>query len=81
MLAEMSSRHVAEWMAYYRLEPWGEERADRRSAIIATTIANIHRGKNRAPYKIEQFMPKFDRPRQHWKDIKERFARAFGIGS
>jgi hypothetical protein len=66
-------------MAYYQLEPWGEDQADRRAAVIASTMANIHRGKNKRPYRIEDFMPKFDRPKQTWKDIKDRFTRAFGI--
>jgi hypothetical protein len=31
-----------------------------RSGIIASTIANVNRGKGKSPYKPEDFMPKFD---------------------
>lgn len=60
LLCRITARELVEWMAYYELEPWGEERADLRAAIVASTIANIFRGK-RAAYKVEDFMPEFGR--------------------
>lgn len=60
MLSEISSRAFAEWMAYSRLEPWGEERDDLRMGIIASTIANANRGKGQKPFKPQQFMPDFE---------------------
>jgi len=60
MLSEISSTQFAEWMAYSRLEPWGEERDDLRMGIIASTIANANRGKNSKPFKPQDFMPKFE---------------------
>jgi hypothetical protein len=36
----IDAREFAEWMAYYRLEPWGEERADMRMAVEASSIVN-----------------------------------------
>lgn len=66
-------------MAYYRLEPWGGHEDDRRMATICSTMANIHRGKNKRAYKIDDFMPKFDRVKMHWKDMKQKFMTAFGI--
>lgn len=49
-------------MAYYNLEPFGEERGDLRSGIVASTIANANRDtrKQRKPFKPEDFMPKFE---------------------
>lgn len=64
MLAGMSSRELAEWMAYYELEPFGEWRADVRSAIVAMTVAAANRGKRGRAPKLEDFMPKFDGERQ-----------------
>lgn len=43
-----------EWMAYDRLFPFGEERQDWRMAMMAQTMANVHRGKRR-PYKLSRF--------------------------
>lgn len=60
MLAEITSVQFAEWMAYSKLEPWGEERADLRAGIVASTIANSNRGKGQKPYKPQQFMPSFE---------------------
>jgi hypothetical protein len=34
------SREFSEWLADAIVEPWGEERADLRMAIIATVFAN-----------------------------------------
>ncbi len=60
MLAEMTSAQFAEWMAYAQLEPWGEERADLRAGIIASTQANVMRGKKGKPFKPQDFMPTFE---------------------
>lgn len=60
MLSEISSRDFAEWLAYSRLEPWGEERDDLRMGIIAATIANANRGKNQKAYKPADFIPDFE---------------------
>ena len=56
----IDAREYALWRAYYEIEPFGEERADLRAAIIAMTIANVFRGRGRS-YKAEDFMPDFDR--------------------
>ena len=60
MLSEITSKQFAEWMAYSKLEPWGEERDDLRMGIMASTIANVNRGKNQKPFKPTDFMPQFE---------------------
>ena len=60
MLAEISSALFAEWLAYSRIEPWGEERADLRAGIVASTIANVNRGKKGKEFSPADFMPKFE---------------------
>ena len=47
MLREVPSIELAEWMAYYTLEPWGEDRADLRSAIVASLIHNTNAKRSR----------------------------------
>ena len=54
---DLTSGELTDWLAYYSIEPWGEERADLRSAIIAAIMSNRWRGKNERPRKIEEFMP------------------------
>lgn len=56
----MSSREFGEWMAYSAIEPFGEPRADLRAALVAKVIADVNRGKNTPPYKLEDFMLRFD---------------------
>ena len=59
---ELSSHELSEWMAYYRLEPFGEERADLRAGIIASTVVNCTPRKSPRQYRPADFMPQFDRP-------------------
>jgi hypothetical protein len=82
MLSEMGANHFWEWVAFAKLEPFTEERADLRTGIIASTIANIHRGKRRKAYKPKDFMPQFTLKReQSWEEqlkIVEMLNFAFG---
>jgi hypothetical protein len=59
----ISSNEFTDWMAYAELEPFGEERADLRAGIIASTIANVNRGRHSRSYGARDFMPVFDGPR------------------
>jgi hypothetical protein len=54
-------------MAYYSLEPFGEERGDLRAGIIASTIANRHRNpkEEKRAYAPADFAPKF------WEDTPQ----------
>lgn len=67
-------------MVYYDLDPFGNERGDLQSAVIATVIANAWRGKGRA-YKVKDFMPEFDKEQKKqthddmWNVVK-MFAKA-----
>lgn len=71
-------REFARWVEYFKLEPWGEERADLRAGIIAATIANVNRGGGKAATP-QDFMPDFD-PRPKVQSLEEQeavMARAF----
>jgi hypothetical protein len=61
MLREMDARELAEWEAYEKLEPFGEERADLRMAIMTANILNALRGKKGKKAKIKDFMPDFEK--------------------
>lgn len=69
LLKNISARELTEWMAYYQVEPFGEARDDLRMGMICSTIANVNRGKNGRVYKPEDFIPRFDRPKQQtWQE-------------
>lgn len=58
-------------MAYFRLDPFGELRADMRNAILSALIANANRDRKRRrrPFKPAEFMPQFDKEPQSGADM------------
>lgn len=72
LLARVNSRELAEWRAYELIEPFGEQRADLRAAIVASVMANAFRGKDQRAYEPKDFMPKFDEPQQpmDWRKMR-----------
>lgn len=48
---------MADWLAYAEIEPFGDFRADVRAGIVASTIANVHRGKGQRAFGAADFMP------------------------
>lgn len=54
-----------------------ERRMDARFALLASVLANCHRGKNKRPFTTEDFMPK-ERPRtqEQLESRINRFARS-----
>ena len=64
LLHSISSTELAEWIAYYSVCPFGEERADFRQAITSMLLANQWRGKGAKPAKLEQFLPFQNKPQR-----------------
>jgi len=62
-LAELQDSITTEefllWLQAYRMEPWGEYRADLRSGSEQATNANIH--SKRGGFAPSQFMPNWER--------------------
>lgn len=62
--AALSYAEFQEWCLYYQIEPWGDERADLRAGIVASTVAN-YAGRQRAdgadPARPVDYMPYVDR--------------------
>lgn len=54
---EIDADEFAEWMAYYDIDPFGEERADLRSAINTATMVNLWSTKGARSVKPIEFMP------------------------
>lgn len=72
LLARMDSEEITEWMAYYRLEPFGEYRADIRNAMLCQLIAQVNSTGKR--FKLAQFMPVFFRKPQTDEEAKAKLA-------
>lgn len=64
LLRELTSWQITEWLAYYQIEPWGEERGDLRAGIVASVTANANRDPKhrKRPYTPQDFMPTWDPP-------------------
>jgi hypothetical protein len=89
-MGHMSALEFAEWMAYYSLEPFGERRADYRSAQIVQMIANVNRGADTGPYPLSDFLPDEiaaeadepeDEPEENWQaqiQVAEMITAAYG---
>lgn len=74
LLASIDSQELTHWLAYYRLEPWGEWRSDARAATICSVIANALRTRGPA-VGPEKFMLKFEGDkRQTPEEMAERLA-------
>ena len=56
LMARLSHRAWLDWCAYFEAEPWGEERADVRSAIVAATTYNMSRARGQAARPVRDFM-------------------------
>lgn len=56
----MSSRQMAEWRAFWQVEPFGVFRDDWRFACLLAMMANMFRGKETAPIQPQEFMTMLD---------------------
>jgi len=83
MLAEMSSRQLSEWMAFAAVEPFGddERQAEYRSALVASTIANVNRDPKRKPIETDKFMrePYLDKEEMDPQALAEKAFAMFGM--
>jgi hypothetical protein len=59
-------------MAYAEVEPFGEDRADLRSGIVAATVYNLNRGRGMPSMKPVDFIPRFERRRQTAEEMAQR---------
>ena len=75
----MRPHEFGEWIAYAHISPWGEQRADLRSAVVASVIANVNRDTRRRPqpFKPADFMPFNEGPGEDADALAARIWGAF----
>lgn len=63
---QVTWEQYAGWQRYFELDPFAEERADLRAAQICWMLAEINRDRKRhpRPYKLEDFVLKFESTRR-----------------
>lgn len=59
LLQTISYKELMEWRELEVFDPWGEERADLRNAMMIAYHANLNRDKKKrsTPFKHTEFMP------------------------
>ena len=57
MLERIDSATLAEYMALEFIDPHGPIRGDIQAGIVASTIANVNRGKGSKAFTVEDFLP------------------------
>lgn len=68
----MSSHEFTEWIAFSRLQPFGERRADMRMAMMMAQMANIFRDpKSSKEFTAEDFMPDFEKALDEMNEREE----------
>ncbi len=82
MLRGMSAPLLQWWLAYYRMDPWGQERADLRMGIICSQLDACHRAKGAVKPPIK-FMPYAQQdvtqqPHDEMKATAMKIAKRFG---
>lgn len=80
MLDRMTWREYREWLEFYEVEPFGDERADLRSGIVAALIANVNRDpkKHPQPFKPNEFMPFYQEPPPTPEQLAHKIRAALG---
>ncbi len=56
----LSAEELRDWMAFDALEPIGHRRDDLNAGLIASTIANVNRGRGSRVFRPADFMIDFD---------------------
>ncbi len=57
LLTQLTSRQVSEWVEYFNLEPFGEDRADWRIAQLCALFANANRDREKTrAFEVRDFM-------------------------
>jgi hypothetical protein len=69
LLETLSATELADWAAFYAIEPWGSEAAFLRTGIVTALIANTNRDSKRKPepFVPSDFMPDFTGKRKRDK--------------
>lgn len=64
----ITTRDFQGWQRYYRIEPWGERRADLRAGIVAAAVRNAMRGRGSRAFRAQDFLPEFGVARRRMDD-------------
>jgi hypothetical protein len=75
---QWSAAEIVLYQCFYKIAPWGEERADLRNAMSMQMTANMHRdpSKRAKPFEYTDFMPFFERPKEQPEQVAKSLKTA-----
>lgn len=73
MLATTSSAELAEWEAYWRINPFGPVRGDYQAALVAQTVAAAHGSKA----KLKDFLLRFEPRKPQSPELQQHLLNLF----
>lgn len=77
LLDRTSSRELAEWQAFERIEgPLGGLRGDVHAAMVVSAIYNANRDKGHRERKPSEFLPQWDKPAREQQSPEQMLAAA-----
>lgn len=74
MLKELTSAQVAEWIAYYNVEPWGYDNDWLQTGVVTSMIANVNRKKGAKAIMPEDVIPSKRKVKKHQNIAEQRGA-------
>jgi len=81
LLATISSAELTMWRAFDTLQPIGDWRHDLGHGVVASTLANVNRGKNSESFSPRDFMPLMEKPQLSLAQrMKEGLRKASVVG-
>ena len=75
LLSQLTSRQLAEWIAFYNLHPFGQDISDRVVAEMAAALWNKQRGKGVDALKPDDFLPR--RVKQQTPDMMKTMLKRY----
>lgn len=80
LLPLLTSAQLAEWEAFYQLEPFGPQAEDVRFAQLTALIANVNRAKGEPAVKVSDAMlGDQTKPEPTEDELRAKILGAFGI--
>ncbi len=74
----LTSKQLADWMAYASIETFGDQRADLRSAIMAKAMVDRWLGKHERPKNVTDYLPHYEKPVQTPEQMHSMMAGVLG---
>lgn len=76
LLSRLTVPQFAEWMAYYQIEPFGQDHTDYLIAQLTALTRNINRQQGTEASKPQDFLPYHRLQQEDWQSMFEKVRRA-----